>query len=103
MPAQHISPRDTAERLRDLGCQQNTLFEFAGISPALGSHWLTGKRGLSLEAQLAVNKVLRFMTELADSRDVPIDFSNVEAIRPHWEAFLAREEDVIKLAFESAG
>ncbi len=102
MVEQYASPYRIADTLARRGIPQATLAEFAGFSQPMLSMFLGGKRGLTLDAQTALFKALRFLTDLAQGTKVPVDFSNIEALRPLWREHLRleREEELMGLANE---
>jgi hypothetical protein len=62
-------------------------------SPALSS-WLNNRTLLAAGKRKEIAEALLFLDAFAwRNGKVPVDFSNVEAIRPHWEEWRRREED----------
>ena len=102
MVEQHAKPHRVSARLRQLNIPQGTLAEFANLSQPAISLFLTGQKGLSSDAQGAVFKALKFFEELAEEAGVPIDFSNLEGLRPLWKKHLRleSESELIRLAGE---
>lgn len=99
---QHANPRRVAETLDRYNIPQSTLAEFSGFSQPMLSLFLSDKKGLSLNAQLALFRALRWLTELGQETKVPVDFSNIEALRLLWREHLRLEceTELIDLAGE---
>src|SRR5512135_1312024 len=72
---------------------QSTLAEFADLSQPSLSLYLAGKKGLSINSQLALLKGLDWLCSLARETKTPIDFSNVAALWPLWCSHLSAEAE----------
>jgi len=100
---QFLSPKFVTRRLEEDRCKQFAFAELVGLSEPELSLFLSGRRGLSLATQQQAFAVLEFLEKFRDAHaGIPIDFSDVAAIRPHFEEFLlARAEgQVVRMASE---
>jgi hypothetical protein len=102
MAEQHANPRRIAETLDRYNIPQATLARLSGFSQPMMSMFLGAKKGLGLDAQAALFKALRFLTDLSQGTKVPIDFSNVDALESLWREHLRLEceTELIDLAHE---
>ena len=99
---QHARSNQIAATLDRNKIPQATLAKLSGLSQPGICLYLNGKRGLTLDAQIAVLRAVRFLCELAEESKAPIDFSNIDALWPLWleHQRLEREEQLIGLANE---
>jgi hypothetical protein len=93
MTIQHTRPRDVAELLARHKIPQSTLGEFGGISQTAISLFLSGQKGMGLNAQLRMLKALQWLVKLARESELPVDFSDVEKLRPLWLRHLRTESE----------
>ncbi len=93
MTTLYARPREVAELLARNGIPQRTPSKLAGLSQAALSMFLSGQRGLSLDAQLSLLRVLAWLVELARESELPIDFADIERLRPLWLRHLRRESE----------
>jgi hypothetical protein len=106
---QAVNPTRYAKEVVDeLGVPQRTIVacseEFdAPISEGQLSLFLAGKRGASVPVQDMLLAVSRFARKEVRSSRIPIDFSNIPAIRALFREFLdaENEDNVIRSARES--
>ena len=93
MTTQHARPREVAELLTRHKIPQLTIARLIGRSQPALCLYLNGKRGLTLDTEVALLKVLRFLSELAEESKVPVDFSNIKKLRPLWLQHLRLESE----------
>ncbi len=80
-------------QIAEFGTTQLVVAEFAGIDNSQLSFFMNGHRGLSTKAQREIHRVFAFFEEVRDETDLPIDFTNVIALRPHWKQWCAAREE----------
>lgn len=94
---QFLDAKFLLRQLEEVRCPQFAFAELIDVSPATLSLFLSGKRGASLATQQNMFTAIEFLESFREEHaGLPIDLSDVAALRPHFEAFLlARAEEMV--------
>jgi hypothetical protein len=104
---QGFTPKYIRSRIAFFGSTQLVVADLADVDNSGFSLALNGFRGFSEEAQSNIFRVFSFFTDLQERSDgVPVDFTDIEKLRPLWRKWCAaRDESVVirTVAEQAAG